>query len=289
MLNRTKVYQILAAIAMLSGIACGTTARQSAPKTEDRPGIVIVGSETLGPLAQRLAEEWMQNNPDVTVSVGAGGSGRGVKAVLDEVATIGLVSSPSEVVEASIPKGKPKVTILRISRDAVVPITNESNPVKNLALVQLRGVFSGEIRNWQELGGTDSTIDVLTQDDSSGTYETWKERVMGDKRVIMPSARVMSTSAMIREVQQNPNAIGYVAYSSSGSAHAISVDGISANVDTITQETFPVVRSLKFVTLPNVSEETQRFIDFCFDPQHGGRIQLDLGMIPYSARDNSNK
>ena len=292
--NAAGRFFVLACLtALLACNACGSGMPKASLERDENSGLILIGSETLVPLAQRLAEEWMRQNPESIVSVGAGGSGRGIKAVLDGVATIGLVSSPTEAVEAAIPKEKPALTIRRIARDAVIPIVNQANPVHDATLVALRGIFSGEIRNWSELGGPDAAIDVLTHDDSSGTYETWKERVMGEKRVILPTAQVVGTSAMLRAIEDNPNAIGYVAYASfSGSVRALSIGGVAPTVESISTETFPVFRSLKLVTLPDVDEPTRRFVDFCSDPNHGGRIQTELGMIPYQQtavmRDTAN-
>lgn len=281
------------AAVLLLCCACWFVTQAGAQEHENAQGVILIGSDTLVPLARRLAEEWMRLHPQAVVSVNGGGSERGIKAVQDSAAHIGLVSSPTEAVVAARRKGIPPLVIHRIARDAVIPVTHPSNPVRDLSLAQLRGVFAGDIRNWNELGGPDAQIDVLTHGGESGTYAAWKERVMGEKRVVLPSARVMGTGAMLRELAGNPNAIGYVAYAEPiGEVQALSVGSIAATVENISSETFPIVRSLKFVTFSELDENTRRFLDFCFDPAQGTRIQKDLGMIPHmrtSALDGARK
>ena len=246
-------------------------------------GVVLLGSDTLVPLTRLLAEEWMRLHPETTVSVNGGGSGRGIKAVQDGAAHVGLVSSPTEMIEAARRKGMPPLTIHRIARDAVVPVTHLSNPVRDLSLAQLRAVFSGDVRNWKDLGGPDAQIELFTHGGETGTFDAWKERVMGDKRVVLPAARVMGTAPMLRAIAGNPNAIGYVAYAGlTGEVLALSVGGVAPTEESIASEAFSIVRSLKFVTLPAIDENTRHFLEFCLDPRQGGRIQKELGMIPYT-------
>ena len=270
------------AAALLLCCACfGASA--SAQGREDAKGIILIGSDTLVPLVQRLAEEWMRLHPESVVAVSGGGSARGIKAVQDGVAHIGLVSSPTETVEAARRKGTPALKIRRISRDAVIPVAHPANPVRDVSLAQLRGIFSGDIRNWKELGGPDALIEVFTHGGETGTYEAWKERVMGEKRVVLPAARVMGSSPMLRALAENPNAVGYVPRAVlTGTVRALSVNGIPPTEETISAETFSIIRSLKFVSLPEVDEHARRFMDFCLDHAHGGRIQKELGMIPYA-------
>ena len=271
------------AVALLLCCTCWLDAPAATQGREDAGGVILIGSDTLVPLAQRLAEEWMRLHPEALVSVNGGGSGRGMKAVWDGAAHIGLVSSPTEIIEAAHRKGAPPLTIRRISQDAVIPVAHLANPVRDLSLAQLRAIFAGDIRNWKDLGGHDAVIDVFTHGGDTGTYEAWKERVMGEKRVVLPTARVMGTGSMLRAIAENPNAVGYVAYAGlSGTVRALSVGGVAPTVENVSSETFPLVRSLKFVTLPEVDENTRRFVEYCLDPEQGMRIQNEMGMIPYT-------
>jgi phosphate transport system substrate-binding protein len=155
--------------------------------------------------------------------------------------------------------------------------------VRDLNLGQLRRVFSGDIRNWKDVGGADAPIEVLTHDGATGTYEAWKERVLGENRVVLPEAEVTGTDAMLLAIAAKPHAIGYVAYVSlNPTVRALSVNGIAPTQANIASETFPVTRSLKFVTITQPDAGTRRFVDFCLDPEGGGRIQKELGMIPYT-------
>jgi polar amino acid transport system substrate-binding protein len=247
----------------------------------DEEGIILIGSNTLVPLAQRLAEEWMRLNPGGSVSVSGGSSERGIKAVQDGAAHIGLVSMPMKRIEAAQRKGYPPLTVYRISLDAVVPVIHAANTLSALNVGQLRSIFAGDIRNWKDLGGPNAPIEVLTDDRTTGTYEVLRERVLGANRVIVPDALVTNTDAMLRMIAARPRAIGYVAYSRlDANVKALGINGVAPTKDNLVSGLFPGVRSLKFVTAPNPGDNVRRFMDFCLAPEHGGRIQQELGMIP---------
>jgi len=245
-------------------------------------GIVIMGSNTMLPLAQLLAEAWMREQPGSVVSVSGGGSSRGIKGVYDGVAQIGLVSSPTESVQEATPKGEQTLVIHRLAQDAVIPVVHPANPVANLSAAQLRAVFSGAVTNWKTLGGTDSPIEVLSHNGTSGTYEAWKERILGDGFVVTPSARILETGPMLRAVAATPASIGYVSYGRlDSSVKPLGIDGVMPDVESIADERFLAVRSLKMVVHPDCPEAVRSFIAFCLDPEKGGTIVGQLGMIPY--------
>ena len=245
-------------------------------------GIVIMGSNTMLPLAQLMAESWMREHPDSVVSVGGGGSSRGIKAVYDGAAQIGLVSSPTESVQEATPKGERTLVIHRLAQDAVVPIVHPDNPTQNLSAAQLRAVFSGAITNWNELGGPDLPIEVLSHHGTSGTYEAWKERILGDSLVVTPAARILETGPMLQAVAAAPASIGYVSFVRlDRSVKCLAIDGVFPDVENIADERFLAVRSLKMVVHPDCPEAVRKFLAFCLDPEKGGAIVRQLGMIPY--------
>ena len=97
-----------------------------------------------------------------------------------------------------------------VCRDALVPILNPANPVSALTLKQLSDIYRGAILNWKDVGGSDASIHVLSHEGTSGTYETFKQAVLGDSAVITPSARMLSHQGVLDLVAKDPDAIGYI-------------------------------------------------------------------------------
>ena len=115
--------------------------------------LVIKGSTTVLPLAQAAAEEFMKSNPDIQISVSGGGSGNGIKALLDgstDIADSSRFIKDSEVA-AAVQNSRYPVPH-QVALDCVVPIVHPSNPVTNLTLEQLKDIYTGKVSNWKELG-----------------------------------------------------------------------------------------------------------------------------------------
>jgi phosphate transport system substrate-binding protein len=131
--------------------------------------IVITGSTTVLPVAQKVAEAYMSQNPDVKISISGGGSGEGIKALIDGTTNIADSSrfiKDSEIKQA-VDKGRYPVPFA-VAYDCIIPVVHPSNTVMNLTIQQLKGIYKGEIKNWKEVGGPDKPIVVISRDTSSG-------------------------------------------------------------------------------------------------------------------------
>lgn len=119
----------------------------------------------------------MKANPDITVSVSGGGSGNGIKALIDGTANIANSSRfiKQEEVKMAVEKGRYPVPF-GVAIDAIIPVVHPSNTIADLTIEQLHDIYAGKIKNWKELGGQDRPIAVVSRDTSSGTYEVWEER-----------------------------------------------------------------------------------------------------------------
>ncbi|MCX7829176.1 MAG: PstS family phosphate ABC transporter substrate-binding protein, partial [Thermanaerothrix sp.] len=159
--------------------------------------IVMNGSTTVLPFAQSAAEGYMKAHPGVKISVSGGGSGNGIKALIDGMAHIANSSRAmkKEEVEKAKAKGITPVEHV-VAFDCIVPIVNPSNPVSDLTVDQLRDIYTAKIRNWKEVGGPDKPIAVITRDSSSGTYEVWEEKVL-KKAPVTPRALVVASSGAV--------------------------------------------------------------------------------------------
>lgn len=245
----------------------------------------LTGSNTLRLFAQLTAEMYMREHPGSIVTVTGGGTARGVKALIDGTAEIALISSdiPDEL-ERRAKADNVRLKVVPLSHDAVVPVVNPLNPVSKLSLEQLKKIYSGRITNWKDVGGDDAPILITTHDGVSGTYELWKEKVLGADAAITPQAKVMEMQPMLRAVAAERNAIGYVAWSLlNENIKALSVDGVQADRQSILDGSYPLTRILALVIKENPSEATQAFVRFIVTPDKGQELARQLKMLPVSA------
>jgi phosphate transport system substrate-binding protein len=146
--------------------------------------IVIKGSTTVLPIAQKVAEAYMKENPKVSISLSGGGSGNGIKAIIDGTTDIADSSRfiKGKEVKLAMEKGVYPVPF-RVAYDCIVPVVHPSNPIKDISMDQLKAMYKGEVKNWKDVGGIDKKVVVISRDTSSGTYEVWNKKVMKKDRV----------------------------------------------------------------------------------------------------------
>lgn len=221
--------------------------------TADAATIVMDGSTTVLPFGQAAVEQYMKENPGVKFSVSGTGTGNGFKSLADGSAQIANASrfiKDSEV-KSCISKNVYPVPFA-VALDCIVPIVHKSNPVKNLSRAQLKDIYTGKIKNWNEVGGSDMPIVVVGRDTSSGTYGTWQEMILdkGGKARVTPRAQVAASSgAMLSSISKNKNAIGYegMGYVNK-SVQGLSVDGVKASAATARNGKYPLSRFLYMFT-----------------------------------------
>lgn len=157
-----------------------------APQGADASGeqsISVKGSDTILPLAQAEAEEFMNESSGKNVSVTRGGSGVGIAALIDRQVDIATASREitSNETESAKKNGINPVEH-SIAYDGITAVVNPANLVSELTFDQLRGIYNGSISNWKEVGGEDKPIAVISRDSSSGTYKDFQKDVMlGDE------------------------------------------------------------------------------------------------------------
>ena len=228
----------------------------------------------------------MTAHPEVKISISGGGSGNGIKALIDK--TTDIANSSREIRKSEIEQAEAKGVKIHetaVAVDCIVPMVHPSNPVQNLTFEQMKKIYTGEITNWKEVGGSDSPIAVVGRDSSSGTYGTWQELVVekGDgeqKSRVTPRAQVSASSgAMLSTVAGNQFAIGYdgIGYLDN-TVKAVSVEGVSASVTTAMDNSYPLSRFLYMYTDGEPTGDVKAFIDYMLSPD-GQKIVSDTGFI----------
>ena len=243
--------------------------------------VVIKGSTTVLPITQKAAEAYREISK-TPISIDGSGSGNGIKALLDGNCDIANSSREmkKEELEAAKAKGIAAKEIT-VGYDMIVPVVNPSNPVANLTLDQLKGIYGGTITNWKQLGGKDEQIVVISRDTSSGTYEIWHEKVM-KKSDIRPDALLQaSNGAILSSIAANPKAIGYVGFGYlNPSVKGVTIDKVDITIENGKSGKFPVSRKLyMYVNESKLSKDASAFIDFLLSDK-GQSIVKEAGFIP---------
>lgn len=244
--------------------------------------LALKGSTTVLPVAQKVAEEFMKENPDVRITIAGGGSGNGLKALVDgtcDVAKSSRFIKKSEV-ELAVGKGIYPVPFC-IAYDCILPIVHPSNTITNLTVEQMRSIYKGVIRNWKEVGGPDREIVVVSRDTSSGTYEVWEEMVLSGDKVYPGALLQASNGAVVQTVGRNKNAIGYIGIGYvDPEIKPLSVNDIVGSEETTLNGTYPISRPLFLFTPGWPKPEVQRFINYFLHPQKGQQLVREVGFVP---------
>lgn len=243
--------------------------------------IVIKGSTTVLPIAQVALEAYMKAHPGVNISLSGGGSGDGIKALIDKSTHIANSSREIKASEIDLAKSKgvaPTETVVAV--DAIVPIVHPKNKVRDLSIDQLSQIYQGKISNWKDVGGEDLKIVVISRDSSSGTFEAWGEMVLHKAKVAPRAQMQASNGAIVQAVSKNRYAIGYVGLGYlNRSVKALTVGGVPATAANAIAKTYPVSRPLYMYTDGKPTGETARFLKFVLSPV-GQNLVEKAGFVP---------
>ncbi|MEA3221882.1 MAG: phosphate ABC transporter substrate-binding protein [Thermodesulfobacteriota bacterium] len=243
--------------------------------------IVIKGSTTVLPIAQAAAETYMKTHPEINISISGGGSGNGIKALVDkstDIANSSRFIKPKEV-ELAIKNGVYPVPH-RIAVDAIVPIVHPENPVNNLTIEQMNLIYQGKIKNWKDVGGKKMQIVVVSRDTSSGTYEVWQKKILNKAKVTPRAQMQASNGAVVQVVSKNKYAIGYIGLGYlDSSVKGIKVHGINASAQAALSGVYPIARPLFMFTDGWPNGAVADFINFVVSPK-GQVIVKKEGYIP---------
>lgn len=256
--------------------------------------IQIKGSDTMVNLGQAWAEEFMNQNPEVSIAVTGGGSGTGIAALINGTTTIAQCSremKPEEREEVRKATGK-EVKEFKVALDALAVIVNPAHPVSELSIDQLSDIFTGRVVNWAGLGGPDEPILVLSRERNSGTHVYFLEEVVrkgnakgpeefGASVLMMPSSQ-----AIAQEVSRSRAAVGYLGLGYVTSAHKVLAvskkkgePAVAPSVETGQNGTYPISRPLYIYTAGEPEGDTKRFLDFAQSPE-GQAIVQAMDFVP---------
>ena len=252
---------------------------QSQSQPADLSGsVTTLGSTSMDSVMNTLAEQFGLDNPGVTVSVEGGGSSAGVEAASNGTADIGLASRALKDEEKE--QGLVE-TVLAL--DGIAIIVNADNGVADLTVEQIASIFTGEVTNWSELGGSDLEIACYGREAGSGTRDGF-ESITGTEDTCVLDQELTSTGAVIEAVRSNPNAIGYASLSAvegQEGIKAITVGGVECSEATVLDGTYEIQRPFVLVTKEGVdlTPAAQAFFDWATSAAAADLIR-SAGAVP---------
>ena len=173
--------------------------------------ITIKGSDTMVVLAQKWAEAYMQKTPGAKVQVTGGGSGIGFAALQNGQTDLATASRPIKAKETEncIKSFGKRPTEYKVALDGITIYVNPVNTVTQLTVDELEGIYTGKIKNWKDVGGPDIPITVYSRENSSGTYEFFKEHVLKGKDFAASAQTQQGTAGVVQAVMKDKGGIGY--------------------------------------------------------------------------------
>ncbi len=256
--------------------------------------LVIQGSDTLLEVSMYWVENFSKDNPSVNVSVTGGGSGTGIAALLNK--TVDLATASRSIKDSEINTAKDKGIIIKefiVAWDGISVVINNGNPVTELSIEQVSKIYTGEITNWDEVGGEDGEILVTSRDSSSGTFGYFKKRVVQLDGTVKennytPEALYLASNVSIREeVSINKNAIGYIGLGYlDDSVKAVNImgedatEGVKSSIENVRNGSYPISRQLFiYISEKDLTDLGEAFLEYVTG-EEGQEIARGIGFVP---------
>ncbi len=257
------LWSLVCVIAIVAGSGCG----------KQRTAVTVAGSTAFQPFAEKLAEQFMAEQPDIAVTVQGGGSALGVQAALSGAAQIGM----ADLVQ--LPPEAQALTAVVVARDGIAVVVNNKNSIKDLTMEQICNIFCGKIRNWKELGGVDHEITVVSREAGSGTRSSF-EKIVKDV-TLTKDAIIQDSNGTIREtVAMDENAVGYLSHGLlNEKIKAVTVHGTACTTEEVVAGRYPIVRPVYLLTKGEPTGACKAFIDYVCSAE-GQKTIKDSGLIP---------
>ncbi|MFH1477463.1 MAG: phosphate ABC transporter substrate-binding protein [Verrucomicrobiota bacterium] len=235
--------------------------------------LTVAGSTAFQPFAEKLAEQFMAKRPDINITVQGGGSALGIQSARSGAAQIGM----ADLVE--LPPEARELLGTTVARDGIAIIVNPANTLTNLSLEQIRGIFQGTIKNWQEVGGADQPVRVVSREAGSGTRSSF-ETIIGSI-TLANSAIIQDSNGTIRETVANDrDAIGYLSHGLlNAKVKSLQADGVECTEKEIVAGRYKLVRPVFLLIQPPPAGAAKDFIDYILSGEGQETIRQN-GLLP---------
>ncbi|WP_406242305.1 phosphate ABC transporter substrate-binding protein [Tissierella carlieri] len=279
----------------------GCTKDESALISNDnefRAEMTFNGSSTLAPVISAIATDFIEGNTtwdkvnpsfpekNISIYVSAGGSGAGVKSVIEGTSDFGMLARGVKDEEKE-KIGDIKEFVLGI--DALTISINPENPLvklkDSLSTEEIMKIFSGEYKYWDDLDDSleHKEIVVVIRDLGGGAHEVFQKSIMGDVQVREDAIQSPSMGALVTKIIENKDAIGYASFGmvnqNVGKLIPLKVDGIEPTEENIVNGSYKVSRPLIVVKRGELTSEQKAFMDFVLSDK-GSEIIAKMGFVP---------
>lgn len=257
-----------------SSVAASSASTASSAAAELSGNVSTGGSTSMKNVIAALSEGFAEIAPDVTVSYDPTGSGAGITGATENTLDIGLSSRNLKDTETGL-------TATVVALDGIAIVVHNDNPVSDMSIEQIAAIFTGEIDNWADVGGSDGEIVVIGREAGSGTRDGF-ESICGVEDACQYDQELTATGAIISAVASNPLAIGYASLSAVGdTVKMVTVDGVACSEETVIDNSYAIQRPFVFVTNEStaLSDAAQAFIDFAVSPEAADLIRA-AGAVP---------
>jgi len=277
-----KIAILLAATLFATGVFAGN--------------ITVKGSDTLVVLAQKWAEVYMGQHPDTRIQVSGGGTGTGFAALQNQTTDLCDASRKAKSAEIAncLKAFGARPTEYKVALDGLSVYVSPENRVKELTVAQVGDIFTGQIKNWKEVGGADAPITVYSRENSSGTYEFFKEHVLKGKDFAASAQTMPGTAAIVQAVTKDKNGIGYGGAAYGGSCKLLGIKktddspAISPTEENVVSGAYPIWRHLYVYLNPALDKgQIAAYLNWIRSDE-GQKYVKDIGYYPLPKNLRSN-
>lgn len=254
----------------------GEGATASADSSNITGTVTMNGSTSMEKFANALDEAFMAKYPGIQATVQFTGSGAGIEAVANGTVDIGNSSRALKDEE----KAKGLVENV-VAIDGIAVVVDKANPVEDITKDQLAQVYSGQITNWKDLGGSDQQIVVIGREASSGTRGAFEELLKLEDKCKY-AQEIDSTGAVMAKVAATPGAIGYVSLDViDDTVHTLKIDGVEPTEENIKAGSYTLQRPFVMATKGEISEQSEAVQELFnyINSDEGQQIVSKVGLI----------
>lgn len=239
------------------------------------------GADAMGAkLVPQLCEAYKMNHPGIKFEIAAEGSLTAFTALLDGTADIGMSSRGIKPEEAKrFQERKIQLHKNLAGNDCLIIAVNANNPVSNLTVKQVEGLFTGDIKNWKEVGGNDAPISLFTRNTASGIYKDFCRIAMNGRSYSVNRVKLAGGDQPLQVVVKDVNAVTYIslAYAKANGIKAVSINGIAPPIDRLND--YPYIRALSYFIRSDASPAAKEFMEWVTQSAEAKAIIRKVGFL----------
>lgn len=285
-----RFFRVVCACALITGLPTVSSAQK-------QQNITVKGSDTMVLVAQKWAEVYQNKHKGVSIQVTGGGSGTGIAALINGTCAIANSSREIKGFERKLAlQSGVDVKEFKVALDGLCVVVHKDNPLTELTMDQVMGIYIGALNSWDQVGGGSGSIIRYSRENNSGTYVFFKEHVLKNKDYAADCQTMPGTAAVADAVGHDPKAIGYggVSYfltrqdckilkvrkdAASPGITPLAADGKSINFDVIYSGDYAISRYLFCYTPGAPKGDVKTYLDWIQGPE-GQEIARVEGYIP---------